>query len=82
MCELRNFNFLVKNKATKGATRVCYIRTALQSAWIGKVCLYISTSAWGFGVARFDKEGQCEGLHIVERATDDSTFLFCMDFGN
>ena len=35
-----------------------HLRFDMSDSWVN----YIHISAWGFGVARFDYDGQCEGL--------------------
>lgn len=78
--ELRNFTLLVRDKATKSASRgVLY--TALTG--FRRFCrllsgeyIYTFTLAWGFRRCSFRQEGQCEGLSVVERVTQPAPRFF------
>ena len=78
----------VKNKATVNAPWVCYTHTSntIQPLVYPYSMVFIGIegvqyiSAWGFGVARFDRQGNSYEPQGVERATVQGFTLFlCLE---
>ena len=79
MCELRNFSCLSRTKQRERPLGcIIYSRHCLQAilSFVGNMAYYIFASAWGFRRCSFRQTGQCEGLHIVERASGWLHVLF------
>ena len=83
----KNFKLSVKNKAAVNAPQVCYIHTPkyLYSHW----CIHTPTAnigiggllympAWGFCVARFDRQGIFQEPLTVKRAQCRASRFFCV----
>ena len=76
--ELRNFTKCLSENGYK-ATATLHVMTISISRGLAKASrrekIYVHRRG-AFGVARFDRQGQCEGLQIVERACCAPRFWF------